>query len=228
MPVYALTDELLFPPPHLATPDGLLAVGGDLSVDRLLLAYSKGIFPWYSEGDPILWWSPEPRVLLFPDEFKMSRSFRQVVNSGRFEIRFDTAFRAVITACAETRGPGREETWITDEMLEAYCALHDAGFAHSVEAWREDELAGGLYGVSLGAAFFGESMFTRQSNASKVAMAALVDRARAWDFRFIDCQMKTEHLMRLGAQELPRRDFLVRLGESLRQPTRRGSWQHAH
>ncbi|MBI5093603.1 MAG: leucyl/phenylalanyl-tRNA--protein transferase [Candidatus Hydrogenedentes bacterium] len=224
MPVFALTEDLAFPPPHRARRDGLLAIGGDLSVQRLLLAYRSGIFPWYSEGDPILWWSPDPRLVFIPDEFRVSTSLRRVIRSGRFTVTMDTAFREIITACADTRGPGRDGTWITPEMAGAYCALHNAGYAHSVECWEAGELAGGLYGVSLGAAFFGESMFSRVSNASKVALAALVEHARAWRFSFIDCQMTTGHLLSLGAREVTRKTFLHMLEAALAAETRVGRW----
>lgn len=224
MPIYQLTDELVFPPPQYAERDGLLAIGGDLSVRRLLLAYRSGIFPWYSDGDPPLWWSPDPRLIFTPDEFRVSKSLRRVIRSNQFTVTIDTAFRVVITACADTRGPGRDGTWITPEMADAYCALHDAGYAHSVECWEDDTLAGGLYGVSLGAAFFGESMFSRVSNASKVALAALIERARAWDFHFVDCQMTTAHLLSLGAKEVGRKQFLRMLHDALKTETRAGRW----
>jgi leucyl/phenylalanyl-tRNA--protein transferase len=224
VPIYKLTDDLVFPPAHYAERDGLLAIGGDLSVERLLLAYRSGIFPWYSDEDPLLWWSPEPRLIFVPAEFKVSKSLRRLIRSKRFTVTLDTAFRQVITACAEMRGPGRDGTWITPEMADAYCALHDAGYAHSVECWEEDRLAGGLYGVSLGAAFFGESMFSSVSNASKIALAALVERAQAWKFDFIDCQMTTGHLLSLGAREVSRKRFLQMLQEALKAETRKGAW----
>lgn len=224
MPLFQLTGDLVFPHPRYARRDGLLAVGGDLRIERLLLAYRSGIFPWYSEGDPILWWSPDPRLIFVPDEFRVSTSLRRVIRSGKFRVTTDTAFREVITACAETRGPRRDSTWITPDMLEAYCALHRAGYAHSFECWNGKSLAGGLYGVSLGAAFFGESMFSRKSNASKVALAALVDRALAWNFDFIDCQMTTRHLLSLGAREVSRNRFLKMLEAALGAETGIGLW----
>ena len=174
MPVFVLSEELVFPPPRLAAADGLLAVGGDLSGERLLLAYRMGIFPWYSEGEPILWWSPDPRLVLYPREFRIPRSLAKVIRRGDFTVSMDQAFQDVIGECARVRRESGEGTWIVPEMLEAYCGLYRAGVAHSVEVWREGQLAGGLYGVALGRSFFGESMFTRVTNASKVALAALV------------------------------------------------------
>ncbi|GMV91775.1 MAG: leucyl/phenylalanyl-tRNA--protein transferase [Candidatus Hydrogenedentota bacterium] len=225
MPLFRLTEDLVFPPPHLAIEDGLLAVGGDLSVERLLLAYRSGIFPWYSEGDPLLWWSPDPRMILFPDELHVSRSLERVLKKGEFTVTMDTAFPSVIQACAEARGPRRDGTWITREMESAYCALHDAGYAHSVECWKDGALAGGLYGVSLGACFFGESMFSLATNASKVAFVRLVRQVAAWDFHFVDCQMHTPHLARFGAKEVARKQFLRLLRDGLDTPTRCGKWE---
>lgn len=224
MPLFRLSRELTFPPPALALPDGLLAVGGDLSVDRLLVAYRSGIFPWYSEGDPILWWSPDPRMLLFPHEFHLSRRVQRVIKQSAFDVRMDTAFADVITACAVIRGPRRTSTWITPAMRRAYIALHELGYAHSVETWQNDVLVGGLYGVSLGACFFGESMFSRETNASKVATAALVAQIRRWSFPFVDCQVYNDHLARLGAREVPRAQFLGLLERALAAETRRGAW----
>ncbi len=225
MPVYALEKDLVFPPPELAREDGLLAVGGDLSVDRLILAYGMGIFPWYSEGEPILWWSPDPRMVLFPDEFHASKSLRRTLKRGSFSITMDTAFLEVVEACAAARYRGRERTWITPEMLEAYGALHEAGYAHSVECRLDGQLAGGLYGVSLGACFFGESMFSAKPSASKVALASLVSHAQAWGFNVIDCQVASRHLETLGAREIPRADFLRLIEEGLQGSTRRGWWR---
>ena len=224
MPLFRLTGDLVFPPPHLAIEDGLLAVGGDLSVERLLLAYRSGIFPWFSEGDPLLWWSPDPRMVLLPEELHVSRSLQRVLKKGEFEVTFDTAFEPVIHACAEARGPKRDGTWITTEMEEAYCALHDAGYAHSVECWKDGELAGGLYGVSLGACFFGESMFSHTANASKAAFVRLVQQVQTWGYTLIDCQMHTPHLARFGAHEIPRKRFLALLREGLNADTRMGPW----
>lgn len=210
MPVFRLNRQPLFPPPHFAEPDGLLAVGGDLSTERLLLAYSMGIFPWYNEGDPILWWSPDPRCILEPGGMRISRSLARLRRRGTFEVVFDRAFREVMSACGAPRREG-EGTWITAEMLQAYCRLHEMGYAHSVEVRQGAELVGGLYGVCLGRCFFGESMFHRVPNASKVALAALSDHALQRGFELIDCQQSTAHLLSLGAVEIPRREFLARL-----------------
>lgn len=215
MPVFALSDRLSFPPPHLAIKEGLLAVGGDLSVERLLLAYRSGIFPWYSEGEPILWWSPDPRLVLYPDELKISRSLRKVIKRNLFHITFDRSFDSVIHGCAAAKRSYGEGTWITDEMKAAYIALHDAGYARSVEAWQADELVGGLYGVAIGKVFFGESMFSRVSNASKVAFVSLVKTLRENHFTLIDCQVRTDHLMRFGAREVSRKVFIEQLGNAV-------------
>ena len=208
-----------FPPVEkaLKSPNGLLCAGGDLSAKRLIDAYSHGIFPWFSEGDPILWWSPDPRMVLFPDELKVSRSLRRTLDRDRFETRFDTAFAQVIANCAAPRD-GQSGTWIVPEMVAAYTKLHELGHAHSVESWRDGELAGGLYGVSIGKAFFGESMFTREPDASKVALVRLVERLRAQDCRLIDCQQATAHLASLGAREIPRAEFAMRVQESIQYP----------
>lgn len=224
MPVYRLPEENIFPSPELANEDGLLAIGGDLSVARLLRAYSIGIFPWYSEGYPILWWSPDPRLILLPDDLKVSRSLRQVIKSGRFTVTIDKAFRDVITSCAQIKRKHEKGTWINPDIIEAYTRLHELGFAHSVESWHNGVLAGGLYGVSLGSAFFGESMFTKISNASKVAFVHLVNFLTKWQFTLIDCQITTVHLMSLGAKEISRTKFLKMLKRSLTAPTRRGKW----
>lgn len=225
MPVFRLSSNLTFPPPHLAIAEGLLAVGGDLSVERLVLAYSQGIFPWYAEEDPILWWSPDPRLVLYPAELHVSRSLRKVLRQQTFVVTLDQAFSRVIRACAGNRGPDHPGTWIVPEMMAAYEALHAAGLAHSVEAWQGDMLAGGLYGVSLGGVFFGESMFTRVSNASKVALVRLVAGLRRAGFRLIDCQVTTAHLMRLGAREISRTRFMNELQRGLKSATRQGVWR---
>jgi leucyl/phenylalanyl-tRNA---protein transferase len=196
----------------LAEPNGLLAAGADLSLPRLLEAYRNGIFPWFAHDQPILWWSPDPRMVLFPTELKVSRSLARTMRNARFEVRADTAFDEVIEGCRQPRR-GESGTWITEEMAEAYGALHRAGFAHSVETWLDGELVGGLYGVALGRAFFGESMFTRVSNASKVALMALVRQLEHWGFGVIDCQMNTAHLASFGAREIPRAEFTRRLRE---------------
>jgi leucyl/phenylalanyl-tRNA--protein transferase len=223
VPVYRLDDRLIFPPPEEAE-EGLLAVGGDLSPERLLLAYASGIFPWYSEGEPILWYSPDPRCVLPLLGFHVSRSLARTIRRGTYRVTLDTDFPSVIEACASVPRPGQDGTWITAEMRDAYVRLHRMGFAHSAETWRGEELVGGIYGVSLGAAFFGESMFSRAADASKVAMAALVTRLRSWRFALFDCQVPNPHLERLGAIAWPRRRFLAALEPALARPTRRGRW----
>jgi leucyl/phenylalanyl-tRNA---protein transferase len=225
MPIFRLVEDPVFPPPDYADPSGLLAVGGDLSNERLLEAYRVGIFPWYSDDQPILWWSPDPRLILDLEDFKISRSLRKTLRKRIFQVTFDHAFKEVIRACASVPREAQNGTWITEEMQEAYINLHGLGYAHSVESWFGGKLAGGLYGVSLGKAFFGESMFHVEGDASKVALATLVEKLRSWDFHFIDSQMTTEHMLRLGARELPRRTFLKRLQSALRHPTRRGKWR---
>ena len=192
-----------------------MPVGGDLSVERLVLAYRSGIFPWYSEGEPILWWSPDPRLVLYPDELRISRSLRKVIKRKLFHITFDQDFETVITGCAEARRSYGEGTWITEEMKSAYIELHRRGYAHSVEAWQDEKLVGGLYGVAMGRAFFGESMFSRVSNASKVAFASLVETLQKNHFKIIDCQVRTDHLIRFGAREISRKLFLEQLGKAL-------------
>jgi leucyl/phenylalanyl-tRNA--protein transferase len=196
----------------LREPNGLLAAGGDLSAKRILDAYRHGIFPWFNEGDPILWWSPDPRMVLFPSEFKLSDSLRKIIRKGEFEIRFDTAFEQVMRACAAPRD-GQAGTWIIEDMVAAYCELHRMGFAHSVEVWSKGELIGGLYGMAIGKMFYGESMFSRRPNASKIALAHLAKQLELWDFGMIDCQMNTPHLASLGAREIPRDEFITRLEE---------------
>jgi leucyl/phenylalanyl-tRNA---protein transferase len=225
MPIFRLVDEPIFPPPDYADPSGLLAVGGDLSNERLLEAYRLGIFPWYSDDQPILWWSPDPRLVLDLEDFKIPRSLRKILQKGVFQVTFDHAFEQVIQACAVVPRAAQNGTWITEEMQKAYINLHGLGYAHSVESWFGGKLTGGLYGVSLGKAFFGESMFHLKTDASKVALATLVEKLKSWDFHFIDSQMTTEHMVRLGAKELPRRIFLKRLQSALRHPTRRGRWR---
>jgi leucyl/phenylalanyl-tRNA--protein transferase len=225
MPIFRLVEEPIFPPPDYADPSGLLAVGGDLSSERLLEAYRLGIFPWYSDDQPILWWSPDPRLTLDIADFKISRTLGKTLRRGQFKVTFDRAFEEVIQACASVPREAQNGTWITQEMQEAYINLHGLGYAHSVESWLGDKLVGGLYGVSLGKAFFGESMFHLQADASKVALASLVENLKRWEFQFIDAQMTTEHMLRLGAKELPRRVFLKRLQSALRHPTKRGRWR---
>jgi leucyl/phenylalanyl-tRNA--protein transferase len=227
MTIYKLPDECIFPPPELAEDNGLLAVDGDLSEQRLLTAYSMGIFPWFSEGDPILWWSPDPRLVLFPSEFKVSRSLRQTINKDIFKVTMDTAFQEVIINCANVHRQSDGGTWITVEMIDAYIRLHHSGYAHSIEAWSDGELVGGLYGVSLGSVFFGESMFANKSNASKVAFSKLVDCLTKWNFSVIDCQITTPHLQSLGAREIPRSEFLELVQAGLNKSTHKGIWKFA-
>lgn len=215
-----------FPPVELALrdPDGLLALGGDLSPERLLRAYRQGIFPWYSDGQPILWWSPDPRMVLRPEELKISRSLRKTLRKRALLITLDEDFAAVMAACAEPRSDGLG-TWITEDMTLAYRRLHELGYAHSVEAWQDGHLVGGLYGVALGNVFFGESMFTRATDASKIAFVHLVRQLQRWHFALIDCQVYTGHLASLGAAPIPRRDFSAILLREARPPDRRGAWQ---
>jgi leucyl/phenylalanyl-tRNA--protein transferase len=224
MSIYFLEDEIRFPHPSLADKDGLLAVGGDLSPDRLLLAYTNGIFPWFEEGSSILWWSPDPRMILIPGDFKMSKSLLQTIRRGTMEVKFDFDFPSVISACSVAGKREEEGTWITGDMIAAYTRLHEMGFAHCVGTYINGELIGGLYGVSIGKAFFGESMFYWQRDASKVALAALVDRMLEWGFHFIDAQQRTEHLRRLGARPVPRNMFLDMLEVAVSFPTVEGKW----
>lgn len=224
MTVYRLPEELVFPSPDEADEDGLLAVGGDLTPERLLLAYSQGIFPWPHEGLPMLWFSPDPRMVLDVDELRVQRSLRQVINKGRFEVRLDTAFADVVAGCKSVPRAGQAGTWITNGMRRAYERLFDLGFAHSAEAWLDGELVGGLYGVSLGRAFFGESMFAKQPDASKVAFVAMVEQLKRWEFHFVDAQVHTPHLERFGAKLIPRSEYLQRLEKAMQQPAKRGPW----
>ncbi|QJR15617.1 leucyl/phenylalanyl-tRNA--protein transferase [Usitatibacter palustris] len=214
-----------FPPvtKALASPNGLLCAGADLSPERILDAYSHGIFPWFSDGDPILWWSPDPRMVLFPDELKVSRSLRKTIARGTYEVRMDTAFGRVMEECAAPRD-GQAGTWIVPEMVAAYTRLHVRGIAHSVESWSGDTLVGGLYGLALDKVFFGESMFSRADDASKVALVALVERLRADGFRLIDCQQATAHLASLGAREISRAEFTRLLQESIQYPPTGSTW----
>lgn len=224
MPIYRLDQFIAFPPVHHAE-DGLLAVGGDLREERLLLAYRSGIFPWYSEGEPLLWWSPDPRMVLFPGEFHCSQSLRRVIKRGLFQVTLDRAFPAVIRACGDTPRPGQDGTWITPEMEAAYVGLHDQGHAHSIECWHEGRLVGGLYGVAIGGCFFGESMFSHRDNASKVAMFALTQAARAWGIPLIDCQVANPHLLSLGAREISRKTFCQLLRDGLRTTLTQDAWK---
>ena len=223
MPIYRLTKKIIFPDPELANIDGILAVGGDLSVERLLLAYCKGIFPWFSEGEPIIWWSPDPRFILYPKDIKISKSMGKLLRQNKYKVTFDNSFREVISQCASLRTDG---TWITGEMIEAYCRLHELGFAHSIETWIDEELVGGLYGVSMGACFFGESMFSKRDNASKTALVTLAQKLAVRGFLLIDCQVYTKHLESLGAVSIPRKEFLRLLEDGLTGETLRGNWAY--
>ena len=224
-----LTDNAPFPPVDMAlkVPNGLLAAGGNLQPERLLDAYRQGIFPWFSEGDPILWWSPDPRMVLFPAEFRISHSLAKTLRRGNYEVRTDTAFEQVMRGCARPR-EGQEGTWIQEEIIAAYVRLHHMGLAHSVETWMDGRLVGGLYGVSLGRMYYGESMFSTQTDASKIALAHLTAQLRRWNFGMIDCQMNTAHLASLGAREIPRRQFLMRLQELIHYPDDATLWQFDH
>ncbi len=224
MPVFQLADSPFFPPPDLAREDGLLAVGGDLSPERLLIAYQMGIFPWYSAGEPILWWAPDPRLVLFPDEFRISRRLSRTIRKNHFEISADTRFREVIESCAGPRKTG-DGTWIVPDMVEAYCRLHEIGFAHSIECSMNGKLAGGLYGVAIGSIYFGESMFSSEKDASKIALAYLVTYLKNQGYDLIDCQIPTDHLKSMGAREIPGNEFYKRLEKAVTGLTRRGKWQ---
>ena len=213
--LHQLTSELAFPPVDNAIPEGLLAFGGDLSIERLLLAYRSGIFPWYSDGQPILWFSPDPRFVLFPEKLKVATSLKRIIKSNTFTVTYDQAFGAVIENCRGVERPNQPGTWITEDMLNAYCALHEAGHAHSVEVWQDSELVGGLYGVVVGGCFCGESMFAHVSNASKVGFVWLVQKLKADGFEMIDCQVPTEHLASFGAEAIAREQFLAMLNECL-------------
>jgi leucyl/phenylalanyl-tRNA--protein transferase len=206
MPIYRLTEDLIFPHPSLSEEDGLLAIEGDLSPQRLLLAYSNGIFPWFSDDEPILWWSPDPRFVVYPKDIRISHSMKKILKKNTYKISFNTCFRDVISSCANVRK--ESGTWITYEMIEAYCKLHELGYAHSVECWHEDKLVGGLYGVSIGKCFFGESMFSTMDNASKTAFITLCRVLGEKGFNMIDCQVYTTHLESLGAVNISRENFL--------------------
>lgn len=208
MTVYSISEENIFPRPELAEEDGLLGVGGDLSPERLINAYANGIFPWYSDDQPILWWSPDPRLVLFPKDFKRNKSLKKKVEKREFKVVFDSNFEAVIRNCAQIKREDQDNSWITEEMINAYIKIHELGYAHSVETYFEGKLVGGLYGVSIGKAFFGESMFHNKTDASKVALWYLVDRLLEWDFDFIDAQQETNHLKSLGAIVIKREKFL--------------------
>lgn len=225
MPIYRLPKkQILFPSPDLADADGLLAVGGDLSPKRLLVAYSMGIFPWYSPGEPILWWSPDPRLVMKPAGIHISKSLLKLIRQQTYQIRLDTAFPSVIEACAAAPRKIGNGTWITEEMQKAYIRLHELGFAHSVECWQGNDLVGGLYGISIGRIFCGESMFSRLPNTSKIALIALADLLKIRDFHLIDCQVPTTHLISLGAFEMKRAEFLQQLEKAIQFPSLVGNW----
>lgn len=223
MPIFLLGEKPIFPPAELANRDGIIAVGGDLSPERLINAYAAGIFPWYSESDPIIWWSPDPRLVMFPGEVHVSRSMKRLLKRNPFQLTSDRDFAGVIAGCRKFRQhqPG---TWITPEIAEAYTRLHQLGFAHSVEVWQGKQLVGGLYGISLGKCFFGESMFSEAANASKLAFIKLSEKLFDQGFPFIDCQIPSPHLKTLGAREIPRKDYLKLLEEALKHETRQGKW----
>lgn len=223
--LYWLTQDLVFPPVNLAEDWGGLALGGDLSPERLLLAYRSGIFPWYNEDQPIIWHAPNPRFVLFPEKLKIPRSLRPTLNQQKFTITYDTAFARVIRQCQQIQRPDQPGTWITKEMLQAYCHLHKQGYAHSVEAWQKNKLVGGLYGISLGRVFFGESMFTKVSNASKAAFVTKVLDLKSKGFSLIDCQVHTPHLERFGAEDISRTQYMRLLKEALVYPTLIGKWE---
>lgn len=231
MPVHILDNRSLeFPPPDTAGPDGLLAIGGDLSAERILAAYRLGIFPWYTEGHPIHWWSPDPRLVLFPDEIKISRSLRQTIKKCKFWITIDRQFNVLIERCRAIHRLMDGSTWMTDEMMRAYKRLHRLGHCHSVESRVEavipgGTIAGGLYGVSMGAVFFGESMFSLESDASKVALVYLCEKLREWGYGIIDCQVKTPHLMSMGAREISRNEFMRILERDIDKPVSPLAWK---
>ncbi|MEI6695173.1 MAG: leucyl/phenylalanyl-tRNA--protein transferase [Bacteroidota bacterium] len=225
MPIFQLTSDLVFPNPELSEEDGLLAIGGDLSPERLLLAYSNGIFPWFNEGDPILWWSLNPRLLLFPGEFKCSNSLSRTIKSNQFEIKFDSRFAEVIQQCSKVIRNDQEGSWITQEMIAAYCRLHELGYAHSVETYFQGNLVGGLYGIAIGKAFVGESMFHTMRDASKYALYHLQVYLKIQRFHFMDAQQPTAHLISLGAREIERKHYLQILKKAIQDKTETGKWK---
>jgi leucyl/phenylalanyl-tRNA--protein transferase len=224
MPFFQLSDELIFPNPELAEEDGLLAIGGDLSPERLILAYSNGIFPWFSQGEPILWWSLNPRLILFPDQFKCSTSLQRVIKSNKFEVKADTNFIEVIKNCSKVKRNEQNGSWITREMIKAYTILHELGIAHSIETYFQGKLVGGLYGVSLGKVFVGESMFHTITDASKTALFHLVEFLKKQNYHFIDAQQPTSHLISMGAKEIDRKKYLVLLKNALKHSTETTKW----
>ena len=228
MPVFRLTDDISFPPPELANEDGILAIGGDLSPRRLILAYSIGLFPWFNPGDPILWWSPDPRFVLFPEKLKVSKSMRPYFNQKKFKVTYDTCFKTIMQSCQQqyrkSQGGG---TWITDEMIASYTKLNKKGIAHSVEVWQDEKLVGGLYGIALGKIFYGESMFAKVSNASKFGFISLVRKLVDWNYWLIDCQQETRHLGSLGAELIERDTFLDFMKKNALEKTETKLWDES-
>jgi len=226
MPIFRLTNELAFPDPSYAEKEGILAVGGDLSVERLVLAYANGIFPWPHRGAPLLWFSPDPRMVMLPEEFKVSDSLRQLIRSNKYTCTFDRDFPEVIRHCATVPRKGQNGTWITNDMVRAYLRMHREGYAHSAETWFQGKLVGGLYGISLGKVFFGESMYHTMRDASKFAFYHLVEQLKAWDFELIDVQQDTDHMRSLRARTIPRDEFMAMLETAVAQPTYKGNWNN--
>jgi len=224
MPLFRLSKRLDFPPAWLARSDGLLCIGGDLSAERLILAYENGIFPWFSKDEPILWWSPDPRLILFPKNIRISKSLNKKIKKNIYCVTMDKAFEKTIRSCAKPRKNSHEGTWLVDEMVDSYIKLHTLGYAHSIETWRNDKLVGGLYGVCLGKSFFGESMFSFESDASKIALVALSIHLEKQDFDLIDCQVTTNHLLSMGAIEIPRNAFLDLILESVKKKEEANIW----
>ncbi len=225
MPVFRITNDLVFPAPELAEEDGLLGVGGDLSAERLLLAYRNGIFPWYSKGDPILWWSPDPRCVLFPEKLKVTTRLTRTLKRKDITVTFDHAFARVIELCAAVKRAGQRGTWITRDMITAYLRLYEQGHAHSVEVYMDGELAGGLYGVAVGRVYCGESMFSLRPDASKIALVHLVRRLQEWRFPIIDCQVANSYLLSMGAEEIDRKAFLAYVHRYASEPDPLGTWE---
>jgi leucyl/phenylalanyl-tRNA--protein transferase len=224
MPLFRLSQRLDFPPAWLARSDGLLCIGGDLSAQRILLAYEKGIFPWFSESEPILWWSPDPRLVLFPENIKVSRSLKKTIKKNTFHLTIDHAFEETILSCAKPRRKEYAGTWLVEEMIEAYIQLHKLGYAHSIETWKDDRLVGGLYGICLGGIFFGESMFSFEDDASKTALTALARHLEQHRFDLIDCQVTTNHLLSMGATEISRNTYLDTIQRSIKRTDLRHVW----
>ena len=222
MSLFRLSKKLDFPPAWLARSDGLLCIGGDLSPERILIAYKNGIFPWFSENEPFLWWSPDPRLVLYPEDISISKSLKKKIKKNQFTVKVNTAFDQTILSCAKPRND--EGTWLVEEMVDAYSTLHTLGYAHSVETWREDKLVGGLYGLCLGASFFGESMFSFENDTSKIALVALANHLKKYHFDLIDCQVTTSHLLRMGATEISRNSFLDIIHRSVKKKTIKDIW----